>query len=210
MSNPMGNMGNMRGPTGRIGNKVPSGYKSGQLQNFTPDQMQLFQQLFGQVSPDSYTSRLAGGDQSSFDQMEAPALRQFNEIQGNISSRFSGQGDGGRQSQGGRHSSGFQNTITSAGSNFAEQLQSNRQQLQRQAIQDLMHMSGSLLGQKPYDNYLLPKKRKPSFLQSLLGGAAPLAGGAIGGYFGGPAGATAGFGIGNSFSQGFLGQGDQY
>ena len=54
--------------------KVPSGYKAGSLQQFTPEQLQLFQQMFSNVGPESYTSKLAGGDQSLFNEMEAPAL----------------------------------------------------------------------------------------------------------------------------------------
>lgn len=164
------------GDTGRTGNKIPSGYKAGRLQQFTPEQMQLFQQLFQHVTPNSYLSKLAGGDQSQFDQMEDPALRQFNSLLGNIGSRFSGMGMGARKS------SGFQNTVTSAASNFAQDLQSRRQELQRQAIQDLMGLSGNLLQQRPYENFLT---KKPDFLSAIgagIGGAIP---GAIGGYLSG-------------------------
>lgn len=148
-------------PSGKIGNKTPSGYKSGQMAQFTPEQMQLFQQMFSQVSPDSYTSRLAGGDESLFGEMEAPALKQFSGLQGNLASRFSGMG-----SFGGRKSSGFQNSSNAAASDFALQLQSQRQGLQRQAIQDLQSMSQSLLGQRPYEQFLVPKQK--SFGQELL------------------------------------------
>jgi len=143
------------------GNKIPSGYKAGRMQQFTPEQMQLFQSLFSQLGPDSYLSKLAGGDEGTFEQIEAPAMRQFSGLQGNLASRFSGMGMGGRRS------SGFQNTATQASSDFAQDLQSRRQGLQRQALQDLMGMSNNLLGQRPYEQFLTPKK--PSFLQSLLG-----------------------------------------
>lgn len=176
----------MRGPTGiqagqRLqgpyqGQKLAGGYKQGQMNNFTPEQMNLFQSLFSQVSPDSYTGRLANGDQGLFDEMEAPALRQFNQMQGNLASRFSF--GGGQGSLSGRRSSGFQNASNAQASNFAEQLQGNRQGLQRQAIQDLMSMSQSLLGQKPYENYLVEPKK--NFLQQLLGGVSGGVGQAIG------------------------------
>jgi hypothetical protein len=191
--------------TGAMKEKIPSGYKKGSLQQFTPEQMQLFQQQFGQVAPDSYLSRLAGGDQSMFGEIEAPALRQFNALQGNIASRFSGMGGGGNQrALGGRKSSGFQNTINSAASNFAQELQSNRQGLQRQALMDLMGLSNSLLGQRPYQNFLIKKEPKQSGLGGILGGAV----GGIGGFFagGGPAGALAGaklgYDVGSSFGGG--------
>lgn len=169
----------MRSGLGQMGNQVPKGYKSGQLQQFTPEQMQLFSQLFGQVGPDSFLSKLAGGDQSMFEQMEAPALKQFSELQGGLASRFSGMGSGARRS------SGFQNTMNQASSDFASQLQSNRQNLQRQALMDLMGISSQLLGQKPYEQFLVEKPQKqniwgniaggfaqgvPSFLSSLFGG----------------------------------------
>jgi len=153
----------MYGSTGaRAGNKIPSGYKSGQLQQFTPEQMQLFQSLFGHLGPESYTSRLASGDENLFAEMERPALKQFSGIQGNIASRFSGMGSGAR------NSSGFQNTLNQETSDFAQKLQSRRQELQRQAIGDLMGYGNTLLGQRPYEQFLT--KNKPSFFENIMGG----------------------------------------
>lgn len=146
------------------GNKniIPKGYRKGQIQQFTPEQMQLFQQLFSHTGPESYLSKLAGGDQSSFEEIEAPALQQFQGIQGQLASRFSGMGSGARRS------SGFQNTIRSAGGDFAQQLQAQRQGLQRRALQDLMGISESLLGQRPQENSLI-KKQQPFWKQLLMG-----------------------------------------
>lgn len=166
----------MRNPL--AGNKVPSGYKLGRLQNFTPEQMNLFQNLFSNVGPGSHLSRLAGGDQSLFEEQEAPALRQFNALQGNLASRFSGMGMGARRS------SGFQNASTQAASDFAQDLQSRRQALQRQAIIDLMGLSESLLGQRPYDQFLVEKPQKRSFLQQLMGGASEGIGNLLGSFGG--------------------------
>jgi hypothetical protein len=157
----------VRGPTGRTGNVIPKGYQQGQLQQFSPEQMQLFQQMFGHLGPDSFLGKLAAGDESQFEQLEAPALRQFSGIQGNIASRFSGMGSGGRKS------SGFQNTMGGAASDFAQQLQSQRMGLQQNAIRDLMGMSNQLLGQRPYENTLTEKPT--SFWEKLMMG---LAGGA--------------------------------
>jgi hypothetical protein len=177
-SSMLGNSG-LRGATGGMagqkGNKL-AGYNVNQLQNFTPEQMQLFQQMFSHVGPQSYTGRLAGGDESLFQEMEAPAMRQFGALQGNLASRFSGMGMGARRG------SGFQNTMNQASSDFAQDLQSRRQELQRQAIQDLMGMGSSLLGQRSFENVLTPKK-KP-FWQEILGslaGGAGEAGGSAGG-----------------------------
>ncbi len=188
-----------------IGMKGPyEGMKSGgmkvrQTPNFTPEQMQIFSQMQGNVSPESYLSRLAGGDESMFSEIEAPALRQFSGLQGNIASRFSqgGGSPGGRQAAlGTRRSSGFQNTMGAAASDFAQQLQSQRQGLQRQAIMDLSGLQSDLLGQRPYHTELEPRKQKQSFWQK----AAPWAGAAIGGIAGGPSGALAGYQMGNQFS----------
>lgn len=157
------------------GDKIPSGYKIGTLQQFTPEQLNLFQSLFAHAAPNSYLSRLAGGDQSFFAEQEAPALRQFAGLQGNIASRFSGgglgYGGGGRGAMSARRSSGFQNATNQAATDFAQQLQSQRQGLQRQAIQDLMGISGQLLGQRPYERRFTPKP--DSFLEQLALGAAP-------------------------------------
>lgn len=181
MSYGMGNQGAqmMQGPLGKSGNKIPSGYQAGQIQQFTPEQMQLFGQLFGHLGPDSFTSKLAGGDQDTFNQMEAPALKQFAGIQGGLASRFSnnlGAGGGGQLAQGGRNSSGFQNTMNQAGSDFASQLQSNRQGLQRQALQDLMGMSNNLLNQRPYETFLGEKKKNEPYWKKLLGLVSPVGG----------------------------------
>jgi len=161
---------------------IGNGYKSVTSQQFTPEQMNLFSQMFGQVSPDSYLSKLAGGDQSQFAQMEAPAMRQFGEQQAGLASRFAGMGGTGAL-----RSSGAQNVMTSASQNLAAQLQSNRQNLMRQAQQDLFGMSRDLLGQRPYSEYLLePQAEEPSFWEKLLGGLSGGAGTALG-MFGGQA-----------------------
>lgn len=151
--------GSVRSPSGRTGNVIPKGYQHGQLSQFSPEQMELFQQLFSHVGKDSFLSKLAGGDESTFAQMEAPALKQFGALQGGLASRFSGMGSGARRS------SGFQNAANQAATDFAGQLQSQRMGLQRQAIQDLMGMSSQLLGQRPYEQFLTEKPQ--SFLQQM-------------------------------------------
>lgn len=178
-------MSSTYGATGS-GNKIPSGYKRGQLQQFTPEQMDLFQSLFGHVGPGSYLSKLAAGDESLFGEMEAPALRQFSGLQGQLASRFSGMGTGARRS------SGFQNTANQASSDFAQDLQSRRQELQRQAIGDLMGMSSNLLSQRPNEQFLVPKNK--SFLESLFGNLSSGLGQGIGE-------GISGFPFGNFFKQ---------
>lgn len=194
MTSMAGNTGMMVGPNGKTGNKIPKGYNVGQIQNFPPEMMQLLQQLMGNLGPDSYLSRLAGGDEDIFNEIEAPALKQFNALQGNIASRFSGQG------MGARNSSGFQNTINSEASNFAQGLQSQRQGLQQQAIRDLMGLGNTLLQNKPYETNFIKKDQQPSGWGG-IGGAA--LGGAGGFFAGGPYGAMQGANMGYKLGQGF-------
>ena len=149
-----------QGLTGK--NKIPKGYEQGQVSQFTPEQMNLFQSLFSQAGPESFLGKLAGGDQSQFEQSEAPALQQFQGLQGNLASRFSGMGSGALRS------SGFKNTLNQASSDFAQGLQSRRMDYQRQAIQDMMGLSQSLLGQRPYDNFLVKKQQQLPFWKQLL------------------------------------------
>lgn len=95
--------------------------------------------------------------------------------------------------------------MSQAASNFAQDLQSRRQELQRNAIRDLMSMSSELLGQRPYENFLIEPKQKQSFWQKLIGGGAPIVGAAAGGFFGGPAGAALGGQLGSAFGSAFSG-----
>ena len=155
--------------TGKARKIKGTDYRQFQTPQFTPQQVDLFQRLFSQTSPNSFLSRLSSGDQSQFEQLEAPALKQFSQLQGGLASRFSGMGTGARKS------SGFQNTANTAAQDFAQQLQANRLGLQQKAIEDLIGMSGQLLGQRPYETALVPnkqKQKKPSFWQQLGLGAA--------------------------------------
>lgn len=203
MSSSMQGLGGF-GSTGKPQKLGSTGLKTMNVQQFTPEQLSLFQSLFSSVGPESFTSRLAGGDQGAFDEIESPALQQFSGIQGGIASRFS-QGEGGKGNLGARKSSGFQNYQNSAASDFAQRLQSNRYNIQRQAIQDLHGMSSSLLGQRPYEQYAYEPQKKKSFWDSLFGIGAPAAGAIAGGLIGGPGGAMIGGQIGSSAAQGFSG-----
>jgi hypothetical protein len=128
--------------------KIPMGYSKGELQQFTPEQMEIFKQMSSMLGPGNWLSKLAGGDEAEFEAIEAPQKRQFGEALGGMASKFSGMGMGGRKS------SGFQNTMTSAASNFAQELGAQRQGLKSQAMKDLMEMSNSFLGQRPKEKFL--------------------------------------------------------
>ena len=172
--------------------KRPHGFSKYAVNNYTPEQQKLFRQGFEHLDRDSYTSRLARGDQSQFEEMEAPALRQFNELQGGLASRFSGQGMGARKS------SGFQNTSNAAASDFASQLQANRQELQRQAILDMMGMSDKLLNQRPQERGFVEKPHKETWGDTALKWYTAYQGGNNSGGGGGGGGMIQGSGNGST------------
>jgi hypothetical protein len=171
--------GNLQGSSagGSLGNKIPKGYNLGRLQNFTPEQSNLFQQLFSQVSPDSYLSKLSQGDESAFGELEAPAMRQFQDVLGQLGNRFTEFAPGAMSSQKG---SGFKNAGGQLASGFAQDLHSQRMGIKRQALMDLMGISESLLGQRPQEQFLT-QKPKP-FWQELLGSLGGGIGSAAGGF----------------------------
>lgn len=177
---------------------APEGYQ--RYDKWTPQQRKLHEGNFKHVGEGSYLSRLAGGDQSAFDEMEQPALRQFGAMQGNMASRFSGLGGAGSLSS--QKSSGFQNSMNQAGSDFASELQSKRLGLRSQAIRDLMGMSNDLLSNNGYD-YAENAPEEEGFMSKIMGGLLP----AIGTAAGGPIGGMIGAGIGGLFSGGGSGRG---
>jgi hypothetical protein len=194
---------NLRGATGagiapsQSGNIIPKGHRYGQLNQFTPGQHDVFARQQEMAGPDSYLSRLAGGDPQLFEQMEAPAFRQFQALQGNIASRFS--------QAGARKSSGFQNTINQASQDFAAELQSRRMDYQRQAMGDLRGLYEEILGQRPYEQFIIQNApKKPSFFQKLLGGSSSVAGAGFGGLFGGLPGAKIGASAGSALGKAFF------
>jgi len=151
-----------------------TGYRQINTPALSPEQQQLFSQIIKGIQPgltDSLgqLSQMArGGSSEYWDQLEAPAMRQFNQLQGNIASRFSGIGSGAR------NSSGFQNTMNTASTDLAERLQGQRVGLQQDAISQLMSLYGNLIGTNTMDTAFVPgKQKKKSFWQELFGGAAP-------------------------------------
>ena len=184
----------MSTPTGVAGfsnprqwqSKLPRGFRGGFQQQFTPEQMQLFSQLFGHVGPESYLSKLAGGDEGMFQDIEAPAWRNLQQAYGQLGSRYSSMG------QGAQKSSGFRNENTALASNFAQDLASKRQMMQQGAIRDLLGLSQQLLGQRPYDQFVTQKA--PSGLEKFLNIVSPTASSFAGGF-----GESFGRRMGNSF-----------
>lgn len=159
---------------------IPGGFDEFRIGQFTPEQEKLFGRLFSHVSPGSYMERLARGDEKEFAELEAPALKQFSGELGQLSSQFSGMGTGGRKS------SGFQNIAAQKASDFASNLQQQRQDIRRKAIMNLMGMSEQLLGQRPTEKGL---SQQPEEGPDKLGQLALAVIGLIGGgMFGNPIG----------------------
>lgn len=147
-----------------------TGYNRITMPTLNPQQMELFNQLYGGSKQgigaglDQLTQQ-AQGTPDYWKQLEAPALRQFGELQGNIASRFSGMGSGARRS------SGFQNTLGGASADLAERLQAQRTGLQQNAISQLLGIGNQLLGTSTFENSLIPKQ-KP-WWQELISSAVP-------------------------------------
>lgn len=164
--------------TGSVSSLGKTGYNQISIPNKNPQQMGLINQgtsALSQGFPQILQQLLqmgAGGNEEMWKQLEAPALRQFGQLQGNIASRFSGAGMGSRKS------SGFQNALGGASTDLAERLQSNRLGLQHQSIQDLMGLYNNLIGQDLNTTAFLPKQKKwwEELLPSLAGGVGNAAG----------------------------------
>jgi hypothetical protein len=162
--------------------KVPKGYSEAKTQKFTPEAIEMLQGLYGHLGPDSWINKMASGDQSAFDEMEAPAMKQFGDLMGGMASKFSGMGMGARKS------SGFSNSGTAAASDFAQNLASKRQEMRSNALKDLMGMSHNLMNEQPYETSLVEKQKKETpWWQTGLTALAGAAGTAIGGPLGGAA-----------------------
>lgn len=184
------------GPSGNVTGLKGTGYNQVRLENLSPQQKNLFSSLFAHATPDSITSRLATGDPSQYGELEAPALRQFQQLIGGLSSQFGGAGL--------RRSSAYQNAMGTQAQSFAEKLQGQRMAIQRQALSDLFNMGKILLNKKPFTDVLLKERPKTQWWQTLLGGGSPLVGAGLGGLFGGLPGAALGGQLGSSFGSGFL------
>ena len=121
-----------------------SGYKTRNVPNFTPEQMQLFAKLLGGVQGGlggglDFLSQLAGGEEGAFEKAEAPAYSAFQKTLGQLGTRFAGLGA--------LDSSAFQNATAGAGQELAENLASKRLGIQQSAIERLLGLSQNLLGQ---------------------------------------------------------------
>ena len=180
-----------------------------QTPTLTPEQQQLFSQLIGRLGGQGgqqgqmgqgldLISQLFGGNQQFLEQMQAPALRQFQEqIVPGIAEQFSGAGSGAQGS------SSFAQALGGAGADLTERLAGQRAEMGAQAqqggLQALMQMLG--MAQQPqFANAYQPGQA--GGLGSLLGGV----GQGFGGMFGGGLGSLFGKMFGKK-QQGFNPQG---
>lgn len=152
-----------------------SGYKTRNVPNYTPQQMQLFSQLLGGTQGEGLSKGLqslqglAGGDEEAFGQLEAPAYSAFQKTLGQLGSRFSGLGA--------IDSSAFQNATSGAARELSENLGSQRMGIQQNALDRLLGLSNTLLGQKPFETFLQKKSGFGDILKHALPGILSLLGG---------------------------------
>lgn len=144
-----------------------AGYQQASIPQFTPEMMQLFQQLLSGITSGAgagtnWLSQLASGDESAFGELEAPSYDAFNKLLGTISNRFS--------NVGARDSSAFQGATADAASRLAQDLGAQRLGIRSQAVQSLLQNSQNLLQQRPNENLLVPQQQKSHWYDSLLGG----------------------------------------
>lgn len=160
------------------GANIPKGYDLYSLPTMGGGQKDIYNLLKGQFqggAGDVYQKLfgMARGDAGTFDQMEAPALRQFQQtIAPGIASRYAGSGIGA--------SSGMQNSIANAGANLAENLQAQRTNLMRQSMQDVLGIGNTLLGTPTQQFGITQKENLLRDLMQLLGSA----GGQLGSTYG--------------------------
>ncbi len=124
---------------------MPEGYSRFAINQYTPEQSRLFKSSMKRIGKGSYLDRLATGDDSAYDEMEAPAMQQMGGLQSGLNSRFGG-------GSGGMKSGPFRNQ---ASSDFAMSLKAGRHGLRQQAIMDLMGMSNQMLQQRPQERGLI-------------------------------------------------------
>lgn len=150
--NPYGKKSPFRGINKQMGKFwMGTPEKHERVSTLLPEQQQLYQQLqnagmgegaggaFGQSA--DYYRDLLSNDSQTFNQMQAPEMRKFNEeIIPGLSEQFAGMGSGGLSS------SGFRNAAVNAGTDLSERLGAMRAQLRQQGAQGLQNIGQTGLG----------------------------------------------------------------
>ena len=141
-----------------------------------------------------YYRDLLSDDSSTFNAMQAPEQRRFNEqIIPDLAEQFAGMGSGALSS------SGFRNAAVNAGTDLSERLGAIRAQLRQQGAQGLMGLGQQGLQQFSENVY---DKAKPGMLDTLSSGL-----GAAAGSFFGPAGTAFGGALGKMAGNWISGKG---
>lgn len=136
-----------------------------QLQNFSPEQQQILNQLLGGAGGQlpqmfEYLQKILSQDPELMAQFETPTLRAFNEQTiPSIAERFSGMGA--------QRSSAFGQQLGQAGERLQEGLAANRANLGGQAINQLQSLLNGGLTQQ-FTNVLRPQTQ--GALGGILGG----------------------------------------
>jgi hypothetical protein len=172
-----------------------------QMPRMSPEVMRMWQELSSSIGPGvkqslgDISTMAKGGTPEYWQQLEAPAKRDFGAIQGNIAARYG--------HAGALKSSGFQNVMSGQARGLAESLQAQRLNLQQSARDQLLNLYTQLMGNDPYEMALVEKQKKPNYFNKIMQAGLPIAGGIAGGIFGGPSGAVMGADLGNTFGQYF-------
>lgn len=150
---------------------VPKGYSPSIVPKYTPEQNNFISSLLQQMQGGSasalqHLSAMAAGSPETFAGQEAQAMNFFkNKLAPNIRQQYAHQGMLG--------SSAFQGALSQAGSDLSQSLYNQRQDLQAQAIRDLLGLSTQLGTHQTYDFGLAQKPQKDRLnwgsLVSLLG-----------------------------------------
>jgi hypothetical protein len=150
-------------------------------QVYTPQQMSFLNNLLGSLIQgggqgggnflDYYNQLLGGGEESDFERFAAPFRQEFqDQTIPMLAERFAGIGGGmGGGMSGALSSSGFGQSLSSAGSQFQNQLAALYAGLRQHAAGQMAGLAGAGLGAQPYA--LLQKQASPGFLPTLAGNA---------------------------------------
>ena len=144
-----------------------------QVQQFGPEQMDLYRQQMAQMAGPmgqgfDYLNRQLQGYAPGESPMEQMAMRQFREQTiPELSEQFAGLGA--------TSGSGFGQQMGAQAAGLQEQMAGMRDQQQAQAYQQMMQMLGQAQGQNPYQNVYQPGKQgalsQISPLLGMVGGA---------------------------------------
>lgn len=159
--------------------KIPKGFGMYSLPTMGGGQADIYNMLksgFEGGGGDVYKNLfgLAQGKSDLFQQLEAPALRQFQQqIAPQIAGRYAGSGISG--------SSGMQNSLAAAGQSLAENLQAQRMGLMERSMQNVLGLGNTLLGTPTQQFGLYQKENLLKEIMQMLGSAGAQVGGIYGG-----------------------------